>query len=134
MRERWTQLQGSVWIKKLITNLDMRLDRAYGEVEYYTTQMLTGHGCFEEYLFRFGRRRSSICMYCPAVDTAEHTLFYRPYWTERRRAADIRGLNSNGFLGFLLTSSDNWRKFEDFARLVLREKDEEASPNSDFNY
>ncbi|XP_075237773.1 uncharacterized protein LOC142333992 [Lycorma delicatula] len=104
----------------------MWLDRAHGEVGYYTTQMLTGRGCFEEYLFRFGRRRSSSCMYCPAVDTAEHTLFHCPYWNERRRAADIQDLNTDAFLRFLLISSDNWKKFEDFARRVLRDKDEEA--------
>jgi len=50
-------------------------------------QVLSGHGCFGEYLYRVPKReRTTQCHHCEEVeDTAQHTLEHCPAWTEERR-------------------------------------------------
>ena len=39
------------------------------------TQVLTGHGCFGEYLRKIGAEETAACHHCPAdTNTAQHTL------------------------------------------------------------
>jgi hypothetical protein len=50
------------------------------------TQVLTGHGVFEEYLLKIQREMTSICHHCQEEeDTAQHTLERCPAWEEPRR-------------------------------------------------
>jgi hypothetical protein len=47
--------------------------------------VLTGHGCFGEYLHRFGRETTEACHECGADrDTAQHTLEGGPAFEEER--------------------------------------------------
>jgi len=49
------------------------------------TQVLTGHGCFQQYLYKFGRADSPRCTLChDESDTADHTLFYCPFFDGMR--------------------------------------------------
>ncbi|XP_018308070.1 uncharacterized protein, partial [Mycetomoellerius zeteki] len=49
--------------------------RRWGGLTYQLTQVLTGHGCFGEYLHRILKERSPHCHHCDAdVNTARHTL------------------------------------------------------------
>ena len=51
----------------------------------FLTQVLTGHGCFGEYLHRIGAEESPRCRKCAAeLDTAQHTLEDCPAFDELR--------------------------------------------------
>ncbi|XP_032687427.1 uncharacterized protein LOC116851766 [Odontomachus brunneus] len=51
------------------------VDRGHGGLNFHLTQVLTGHGCFGEYLCRIGKERTTHCHHCAADrDTAQHTL------------------------------------------------------------
>ncbi|XP_032673067.1 uncharacterized protein LOC116844970 [Odontomachus brunneus] len=51
------------------------VNRARGELSFRTTQILTGHGCFGEYLHRIGRELTFRYHHCgDKVDSAQHTL------------------------------------------------------------
>ena len=39
-------------------NTDLETEREGGEVDYYLTQALSGHGCFRKYLFNRNRASS----------------------------------------------------------------------------
>ncbi|GBP96286.1 Retrovirus-related Pol polyprotein from type-1 retrotransposable element R1 2 [Eumeta japonica] len=77
---RW-QLQWDVakkgrWTHCLIRQIDVWLNRNHGEVNYYLTQMLLGHGCFRAYFHHFKRDDSSECPSCPGQpEDAEHVFF-----------------------------------------------------------
>ncbi|XP_032690199.1 uncharacterized protein LOC116853296 [Odontomachus brunneus] len=60
---------------------------AHGDLTFRTIQVLTGHGCFGEYLQRVVRKKcTSHCHHCGAAeDTAEHMLGEYPAWEGRRR-------------------------------------------------
>eukprot|EP00102_Acyrthosiphon_pisum_P018482 XP_008190262.1 PREDICTED: uncharacterized protein LOC103312037 [Acyrthosiphon pisum] len=48
-------------------------------------QALTGHGCFQKYLWTRDKARSPACVHCPAGSyDAEHTLFVCMYWSGER--------------------------------------------------
>ncbi|XP_029176609.1 uncharacterized protein LOC114944732 [Nylanderia fulva] len=55
--------------------LEQWLGRAKGGVTYRMTQVLTGHGCFGEYLRRIGKKRTTRCHHCGHQrNIAQHTL------------------------------------------------------------
>ena len=68
--------------------LDRWMGRERGGLTFHTTQVLSGHGCFGEYLHeRAGREASTRCHHCPEErDTAQHTLEECPAWADERRA------------------------------------------------
>jgi hypothetical protein len=47
--------------------------------------VLSGHGCFGQYLVKIGKAASSNCWHCDGeVDDAEHTVFVCPAWADQR--------------------------------------------------
>jgi hypothetical protein len=57
---------------------------------FRTTQILTGHGVFGEFLLRIGKESTSICHHCRTrEDTAQHTLTSCPAWEEPRRVLQM---------------------------------------------
>ncbi|XP_071650765.1 uncharacterized protein [Temnothorax longispinosus] len=61
-------------------------DRWGRGITYHAAQVLTGDGCFGEYLCRIGKKRTTECHHCPeGADTAQHTLEFCPAWDEQRR-------------------------------------------------
>lgn len=48
----------------------MRID-----VNHYVAQFLTGHGNFNAYLKRFGKRESELCDVCGVCETPEHVVY-----------------------------------------------------------
>jgi len=54
---------------------------AWGGIYFHMTQLLSGHGCFDNYLYRIGKQRDTGCGHCSAaVDDAEHTFMWCPAW------------------------------------------------------
>lgn len=61
-------------------------DRGGVPLIFRTTQVLTGHGAFGEYLLRIRREVTSICHHCEEEeDTAQHTQEFCPAWEEPHR-------------------------------------------------
>jgi len=92
MMERWDahlsdpQTAGPRTVGAIRPCLTEWVDRAQGEVTYRMTQVLTGHGCFGEYLCRIKQERTTQCHHCTEVrDTAQHTLAECQEWEGLRR-------------------------------------------------
>ncbi|KAE9525639.1 hypothetical protein AGLY_014166 [Aphis glycines] len=84
---RWLRSNKAPWTHLVIPNLDRWVNRTTPRVPltYHMTQALTGHGCFQSYLYRMGRTPSPRCVHCPCEsDTTEHTLLHCPYWDGAR--------------------------------------------------
>lgn len=84
---KWLRSNKAPWTHLVIPNLDRWVNRTTPRVPltYHMTQALTGHGCFQSYLYRMGRTPSPRCVHCPCEsDTAEHTLLHCPYWDGAR--------------------------------------------------
>jgi hypothetical protein len=74
-------------VEAVLPNWDDWLDGGGPALTYRATQVLTGHGCFGEYLHRIGREATARCHHCnERVDSAQHTLEHCPAWALPRRA------------------------------------------------
>lgn len=81
---RWTNGVHGRWTHKLIPNIKNWINRPHGEVDYFLTQALSGHGCFREFLYKRRRAETNNCQYCGDTDDVEHTLFNCTKWTNER--------------------------------------------------
>lgn len=103
--------------------------RKHGALEFHLTQLLTGHGCFNEFLYRIGKCPTPNCARCGSVpDTVDHTIADCPAWDVQRgvlRAAVGEDLSLSAIIRSMVASKEGWRAVRDFARAVLRIKEEE---------
>ena len=98
-----------------------------GCITYRLTQILTGHGCFGEYLNRIGREVTAQCHHCPCDrDSAQHTLEDCPAWQSIR--ADLvaqvgQDLSPPSLITAMLKSEDNWMAAVSFCESVMLQKE-----------
>lgn len=95
--------------------------------------MLTGHGSFDHFLWRIGKREEASCFHCAHPDdTLEHTLSDCRAWSDHRdKLVRELGLNigSDITLGRIveriLIKKEYWYSFVYFSTVVLKLKEEE---------
>lgn len=85
--------------------------RSHGGVNFHLTQMLTGHGCFGEYLHRFKRKDDPKCVDCSAPkDDAEQAIFRYDRQRNQRRELEERidrAFESEVVIDAMLASQEN---------------------------
>jgi len=91
------------------------------------TQVLTGHGCFGEYLCRIKRERTTRCHYCRKErDTAQHTLAECPEWEELRRTL-VGKIGPNLSLPVVATkmigNEECWKAVASFCEQAMSQKE-----------
>ena len=80
---RWTDGDKGKWTRRLITDVGLWQKWRAGEVNFYLTQFLSGHGYFRHYLHRMGKVTTPTCRYCGHNrDDAEH-IFHVPLLDSR---------------------------------------------------
>ncbi|XP_024882728.1 uncharacterized protein LOC112461642 [Temnothorax curvispinosus] len=104
------------------------LDSRRHGLTYRATQVLTGHGCFGEYLCRIGKEAATNCHHCEAErDTAQHTLEECPAWAEQRRVLrEVVGddLSLPAIVAAMVGDQSKWRAFLTFCGQVMSAKEE----------
>lgn len=81
----WDASTKGEWTRTLIPDIARWIEHGLTSVSFNMAQALTGHGCFQSYLWTKKRALSPTCVHCAAaVDTAEHTLFECSYWSGER--------------------------------------------------
>lgn len=97
-------------------------------IGFHLTQILTGHGCFADYLFRIGRENTDICFHCGMErDTAQHTLEICNAWVcERVDLRDVVGQNLTltNLVTAMLESEDKWNAVVLYANSVMLQKED----------
>lgn len=126
---------GTCWgrrsIDAVIPSLVKWMERCHGELNYYATQLLTGHGSFGRYLWRMGKRETAGCQLCPhEEDSVEHHLVDCPTWQEdrsrMRRAMELpRAFDLTRVISTMVDSETAWTAFVAFASSTMRVKEEE---------
>ena len=117
------------WTWNLIPNIETWINRKHGEVDYFLTQVLSGHGCFHQYLFKSHRADTEECMYCSGIDDVEHTLFQYPRWKDiriRYRQGLGREFNSRNLMECLTSSEQNWKRAYRVVREIIETKERES--------
>ena len=136
-QNRWDKAEGETagWTRRLIPDLQKWANRKHGEINYYVTQMLSGHGNFAKQRQRIAKSETSECWYgCGEEDTAEHTLFACLKWqNERRKLEDQIGkrIEDKNLVETMLESKDKWTEIENFMRKIIEEKAKYERENLD---
>lgn len=87
-QERWSADSGKAsWTKALFPNVERWLGSGgSARLTFHLTQALTGHGCFNKYLFKIGKAASPSCWWCPdTIDDPGHTIVSCDHYAEERR-------------------------------------------------
>lgn len=64
------------------------IDREHGELDFHLTLVRSGHGCFEVYLYKIGKRTSAVCVNCErGEDTERYKLFVCSNWSLKKQEA-----------------------------------------------
>lgn len=89
----WDETPKSAWTKSLIPDVVRWWYYGPKSVTFHMAQVLTGHGCFQKYLWSRDRARSPACVHCQfPTDDAEHTVFDCPFWdTSREELTSLLG-------------------------------------------
>lgn len=84
-QREWDSSPKGRWTYRLLPVISGWVDRRHGELTFHLTQVLSGHGCFRQYLHRFGHAASPACPECvDKEESAEHVLFECPRFVEAR--------------------------------------------------
>jgi len=92
--------------------------------------MLTGHGCFQAYLYRFARAESAHCLSCgDATDDVEHTFFKCDRWARKLTDLEVtvkRAVTPETIIQIMVHSKGDWEAAERYVTLILRTKEGKA--------
>ncbi|CAK9823295.1 hypothetical protein ANTRET_LOCUS1665 [Anthophora retusa] len=130
-QQKWSEETRGRWTTRLIPSIAPWVGRKHGEVNYYFTQFLSGHGYFKKYLFRMGKTASPLCGYgCHnEEDGAEHTLFGCSHRsaeldTLRQKVGPVTPDNS---VRVMLESTEKWSAIANYAPRLLQKKKKEEN-------
>lgn len=125
-QNRWDEERYGRWTARLIPHIWPWTRRKYGEVNYYLTQMLSGHGYFRKYLYRMNKCSSPYCIYeeRECVDDAEHTFFQCIRWRDEREAIvrRIGPITPDNVVEKMLLEEQNWLVMASYCENLLRSK------------
>lgn len=103
------------------------MDRKFGEINYYITQLFTSHGSFGHFPSKIEKRQTAECYHCAASDdTVEHTIFDCPSWevqrTELLHKLDLRneeGISLEQIVGKILENKENKERWSSFSQFRI---------------
>lgn len=125
-QHRWNSETNGRWTERLIPNIEKWINRRTGDVNYYLTQMLSGHGYFRKYLYKMNKCSTPYCLYEEeeVIDDAEHTFFRCSRWTEYRHDVErIVGLITvENIIDTMVIDDTNWCIIAKYCEKILRIK------------
>lgn len=128
-QEEWDENRDTAqWTKRLIPKLEIWVNCEFRKTDYFTTQFLTGHGSFGYYAKRMGKTLSDACVYCGAVDTAEHTMFHCERWSVARGKVMREvgeNLNAQNIIQVMTANKMVFDKVYGYIRDVMTSKENE---------
>lgn len=116
------------WTREIIRDVPGWHGRRHGSVNYYVAQLLTGHGAFRAYLYRFKRASDPWCVYCGQNDTAEHTFFECARWNNCRGKAEQRlggKIDKNNVVEKMIQDRETWDVLEGMIVEIIKTKEQE---------
>lgn len=135
MREKWYRqlcvdhLPGKATRDVILPVFEQWMLRKHGSMTFYLTQMVTGHGCFNRYLYRIGKVESERCSHCRLdVDTLKHTWEECGSWREERELLRLKlemdSVTMRSAVAVMVKSPEEWNAVVRFANRILLQKGE----------
>ncbi|KAJ8965282.1 hypothetical protein NQ314_004245 [Rhamnusium bicolor] len=127
-QQEWREGTKGRWTQRLIPDIRTWLYRKHGEVSFYITQALTGHGCFEAYVHAIGKADSDRCHYCNDIDTPEHTLFHCNRWEGNRgQVEEIIGerITPENMVASMVETEERWNAIAEMMVTIMKTKEKD---------
>lgn len=124
-QQRWQNERYGRWTAELIPNVLPWFNRGFGDVNYYLTQFLSGHGYFRKYLNRMGKANGPECIYGDSnEDDAKHTVLECGKWREERSEIEQHTgrLTAGNIVQTMTASENNWNIVSLYIEQILRKK------------
>lgn len=124
-QERWENEARGRWTAFLIPELKQWSERKHGEINFYVTQLLSGHGYFRSYLYKMGKVSNPLCLLCDQQeDTPQHTFFECSIGEQERRNINslIGQISPNNIVGKMMSGENEWKIISLYVEMVLRKK------------
>lgn len=125
--KRWRETRNGEWTKSVIKDLETWVNRKFGEVDYFLTQALTGHGDFGTYLKRIQKSPTNRCEFCMKIDDPKHTLFECEEFADVRDKYRQKGgvtLSKGNFINTMLRDENSFNSGKEFCKDILTCKEE----------
>ena len=111
-QSEWDGADYGRWTHQLIPDVAVWLNRQHVEVDFFLTQILSGHGFFRKYLHKRGFASSAQCPECGFEEqTAEHILFDCSRFEKARRetleVAEVH-LTVDNLVGEMCRNEHTW--------------------------
>lgn len=121
------------WTYRLIPDPEIWNKRKHGELNFFPTQVLTGHGVFNSFRKRIGKSGTDACWYHEGVvDTPEHTIVECDRWKDERKElreeigiGDDEEIRIEDLIDRILSSRKDWNAFSKMCKCILTQKAEE---------
>lgn len=124
-QHRWNSSVVGRWTFRLIPDLEKWYERTHGEIDYYLCQILSGHGCFRAYLFKYKHDESQYCPSCiGTAETAEHVFFNCPQFIHTRNALSsvlCERVSPDTIVKKMLESKEIWNAVCTTAFIIMKE-------------
>lgn len=119
----WNQSTKGRWTYACIPDIKIWIERRFGDLTYYTTQMLTNHGNFQQYLFRMKKTISPICTLCGSgeEDDAHHTLLACQALQQPRGQLGADSIPE--LLAKMMTSEEEWNRITRKIACIFKKKE-----------
>lgn len=122
----WDESNKGRWTYELIPDVKMFVNRSFGELNFYLTQIFSGHGNFGKYLQRFRIRPDGVCEVChEGEDDVEHTIINCSRWENGRDtwSEDIQvNRTMKNLVTQMLESPENWSRYSESMVRIMKEK------------
>ena len=108
--------------RRQISDIKIWLQRQHGDIDFYISQLLTGHGCFLEYLYRLGIAEYSFC--ANIVQSPGHVFFDCPRFCVERASLNrhlVCEVRLDNIMDIMLHSENQWVLVANFVKSVLVE-------------
>ncbi len=110
-KERLSESSKGEWTCLLIRNLDAWLERGHGQMNFYLTQVMSGHGAFNAYLFRMKLTVIEEIEITMPGGTPCLSVRHFEYWEEALTAlqkTDEPPLTLDSLVSIMLKSAEGW--------------------------
>lgn len=125
-QERWNMSSKGRWTHRLIPNIHSWFKRKHGHTDFWITQVLTGHGCFDDYLHKYKKIPTTECWFCGhANDTTEYTIYECDACEIRRQRTNTlldMEQTPESMIPLMLESKTKWETFAKFNMYAESEK------------
>lgn len=126
---KWSDTATGKWTREIIPDPGAWLTKKHRDLDYFVTQVLTGHGVFNKFRKRIGKSDTEDCWFHEGVtDDVAHTMLNCERWiAERNRCFEKLGIDDEGVtmeetLEIATKDEEKWRHFKIMCRDILREK------------